>query len=435
MKTALLAFIFFIGLALNAEAGHKGIIPLKTINPNDSLADLKILERVLKGARVVGVGESGHGTVQDSTRHRLLRKLVEDMGFRVILAEHSLPSTLSPIYQRYIKTCKGDLKEFRANLSSPVFRTVEYRNLFQWVCEFNLKNPKDQIEFFGVDTIVDPHRMVNRLVKLSKAFPKSTRLKGVVKNMKKVCFGAKYKTRNDFYESDEFRKFVESGTIPEENYKSCLRGIKFVEKYLAINSYAISKKFNRFHHAIFRMMPGTLKANQTDYFLMRKDLTASQLVRSKQQFKNFMLFWSVFGKSKKVIFLAHNYHVAKKQSILAYKEWLNVKSAGEWLSETIGNFYKSIGLTQYYYKPYYIPNPVISDQPNSIDNYLNKFENDFFLINPRGSLFKNKKWSVHGQEFKMVLKRQFNVLLYQRRAPESFPIDNRRSGRFLPRRF
>jgi erythromycin esterase len=68
---------------LETEAAH-----LSTLDPSAPIEDLDFLAEVVGDARIVGVGESAHGIHEFYlARHRILRFLVEKLGFRAYVLE------------------------------------------------------------------------------------------------------------------------------------------------------------------------------------------------------------------------------------------------------------------------------------------------------------------------------------------------------------
>src|SRR5919107_3248235 len=63
-------------------------VRLTTVDPAAPLDDLAFVRRSVGRAQVVGLGESVHGAAEEETlKHRLLRFLVERMGFRSVAWE------------------------------------------------------------------------------------------------------------------------------------------------------------------------------------------------------------------------------------------------------------------------------------------------------------------------------------------------------------
>ena len=70
-------------------AGRAG--RLDTLEPGAPVADLEPLRLALDGVRVVGLGEATHGTREFFLlKHRLLRFLVEELGYTVLAMEASV---------------------------------------------------------------------------------------------------------------------------------------------------------------------------------------------------------------------------------------------------------------------------------------------------------------------------------------------------------
>ena len=62
------------------------VIPLKTVEAGHGFADLQPLKKVLKSARLVGLGEATHGSREFfQMKHRMLEFLVKEMGFNATL--------------------------------------------------------------------------------------------------------------------------------------------------------------------------------------------------------------------------------------------------------------------------------------------------------------------------------------------------------------
>jgi erythromycin esterase-like protein len=82
-------------------------VPLATVDPAAPLDDLAFLRRSVGRAQVVGLGESVHGAAEEETlKHRLLRFLVERMGFRSVAWEEDWTTGLA--IDRYVTTGAGD---------------------------------------------------------------------------------------------------------------------------------------------------------------------------------------------------------------------------------------------------------------------------------------------------------------------------------------
>nr|WSX53858.1 erythromycin esterase family protein [Streptomyces sp. NBC_00974] len=128
--------------------------PLRSTDPQDNLNDLRALGRMVDDARVVGLGEATHSSHEFFTmKHRVFRYLVEEKGFRTFALEGSWSSGLR--LNDYVLHGKGDLRQIMDEEFQNVYASwnnAEYRDLVQWMRGYNLKHPKDPVQFMGNDS-------------------------------------------------------------------------------------------------------------------------------------------------------------------------------------------------------------------------------------------------------------------------------------------
>ncbi|WP_157249778.1 erythromycin esterase family protein [Nonomuraea typhae] len=123
-------------------------VPLVTIDPAAPLDDLAPMTRMVGGAKVVGLGESTHGAHEEALlKHRVLRHLVEKMGFRTIAWEEDW--TTGQIVDRYITEGKGDLDAVVRQLTT-TWQAEEVRDVLRWLRGYNATH-KDKVRFVGVE--------------------------------------------------------------------------------------------------------------------------------------------------------------------------------------------------------------------------------------------------------------------------------------------
>ena len=96
---------------------------LDTVDPAGPLKDLRALRRSVDDAFVVGLGESVHGAAEETElKHRVLRLLVERMGFRTVAWEADWTTGL--LVDRYIRAGDGDFDELMSRMSAVARRTA-----------------------------------------------------------------------------------------------------------------------------------------------------------------------------------------------------------------------------------------------------------------------------------------------------------------------
>lgn len=126
-----------------------GAYRLDGTDPELPLDDLAPLQRIVGSARWVGLGEAVHTNGgYYLMRHRLLRFLVEEMGFRVVAIES--PWTWVEQLEAYVQTCEGTPEAALGGLFT-VYRSTENAALAQWMCEWNQAHPDDRIHVYGFD--------------------------------------------------------------------------------------------------------------------------------------------------------------------------------------------------------------------------------------------------------------------------------------------
>ncbi|GAA2616355.1 erythromycin esterase family protein [Actinomadura fulvescens] len=145
----------FTGTARAATAGppepvtawiERNATRLTTVDPRAPLGDLAPLRRTVGGATIVGLGESTHGaSEQAKLKHRVVRLLVEQMGFRSIAWEDDW--TLGLQLNDYILTGKGDPE---AILRETGWQSREMLDLLKWLRAYNASH-HDKVRFFGVE--------------------------------------------------------------------------------------------------------------------------------------------------------------------------------------------------------------------------------------------------------------------------------------------
>jgi erythromycin esterase len=123
-------------------------VPLGTGDPRAPLDDLAPLRAAIGDAEVVGLGESVHGVAEELTlKHRALRVLVEQLGFRSVAWEEDW--TTGRLINDYITTGVGEPGELVGRMS-PQWQSREVADVLRWLREFNSGRP-DKVQFVGVE--------------------------------------------------------------------------------------------------------------------------------------------------------------------------------------------------------------------------------------------------------------------------------------------
>ncbi len=122
--------------------------PLDTVDPAAPLDDLAPLRQSIGDAAIVGLGESTHGAAEELTlKHRTLRLLVEQMGFRSIAWEDDWTTGLQ--VNEYIRSGAGDLDALMSRMG-PQWQSRQVADVLQWLRDYNAERA-DKVQFVGVE--------------------------------------------------------------------------------------------------------------------------------------------------------------------------------------------------------------------------------------------------------------------------------------------
>jgi len=129
--------------------------PLRTLDPQGPLYDLYPLLRIVGDARLVGLGYDAHGTHNITTlHHRVVRFLVEHMGFRTVAWEESWGAGM--LIDEYVRNGGGDPAAARELVATafPIVRHEAFLEIVRWMSEFNAgRREHDKVRFLGNDSL------------------------------------------------------------------------------------------------------------------------------------------------------------------------------------------------------------------------------------------------------------------------------------------
>jgi erythromycin esterase len=129
-------------------------LPVATVEPSEDFSDLLPLKSVVGTARVVALGEPMHGAHEPmAVRNRLMRFLVEQMGFTAIAFESGF--TESSSINSFVGGGPGEAESVVwGGPSSKLGRYEENRELLQWMRDYNAAASAAghrRIRFYGID--------------------------------------------------------------------------------------------------------------------------------------------------------------------------------------------------------------------------------------------------------------------------------------------
>lgn len=124
--------------------------PLLSAEPDaEGRADLARFDEIVGDARIVALGESTHGTREFFTlKHRLLRHLVLQRGFRVFAIEANQLAVER--LDRFVRFGDGTAREAMRAMFA-VWNTESMLDLVEWLRAHNAANPDRMVRFVGYD--------------------------------------------------------------------------------------------------------------------------------------------------------------------------------------------------------------------------------------------------------------------------------------------
>lgn len=121
---------------------------LTTLDSEAPLTDLLPVADIVRDARVVAVGAATRQAHELSAlSHRLVRLLVEELGFRSLALEGDDASRVG--LDEYIRTGTGDPRVMLSEARS-FWQTEEILDVVRWMRSFNRRHPDDPVRFAGV---------------------------------------------------------------------------------------------------------------------------------------------------------------------------------------------------------------------------------------------------------------------------------------------
>ncbi|WP_241269696.1 erythromycin esterase family protein [Streptomyces chrestomyceticus] len=303
--------------------------PLRTTEPRGGLADLRPFGRMVGDARVVGLGEATHSSHEFFTvKHRILRYLVEEKGFRAFALE--APWSTGLRLDAYLLRGEGDLKqimdeEFRGDYRW--WNNAEYRDLLQWIRAYNVKHPKDPVRFVGDDGGFAGAELYDKV----SAYAAAARPE-LAPELTELYRGLRPATDAERYVSDYLAKpLAERKELAERTG----RAVDLLKQQPGTGADADAHAWALQHATAIHQMT-TLYAFDWDD---PKDISDAMLHRDRIMAEN--IAWWQQRTGDKILLAAHNSHLALKTYVPGHYP----KVQGGFLRERLGAGYLSVGLT------------------------------------------------------------------------------------------
>ncbi len=292
-------------------------IPFETTDPNSNFEDLLPLKELIGDARIVALGEATHGTHEfPEMKHRMLRFLVEEMGFNTFAIEASWAET--NLLNNYVRTGQGDPAKLLDEYLPWTSNTQEVLDMVLWMRAHN-ENPGDAplVSFYGFDTQFHEMAMDNVFAYLEQADPDR-----VVETIRLYyCFSP-----------DRTRLYAGSSAESKANCRANLQAV-----YDQLSRRQTEYEARSSPEAFARALQSARVVLQVEDQVSLGD--HDYIVRDQYMAENVTWLLNQAGPSGKIILSAHNFHVSTDDLI--------IKTMGAHLREAYGEEMVVIGFSFY----------------------------------------------------------------------------------------
>ena len=328
----------------------KFIYSIKTFEPEEkNNEDLMIFDKFIGDARIVGLGESTHGSSEIyKMKDRITRYLINNKKFNVFSLEANMPE--SYLMNNYIIENQGDPKEILKGMYFWIWKTQETLNLIEWM-KINNQNNNSKAYFDGFD--------------LQYQF-------GALKHIKEIYI----KNNLNIEEYKNLVSILKNNNRGQRSYKKKQQKIinellkKIKEKVVNIQDNETKKRFLQ----NIRIIEQNIQVGSSE---KRDEFMAENIKWIYENYNN-----------PKIIASAHNFHISKWSKVMM----------GNHLDKEFGENYVNFGFA--FYEGTYIGSLVKKPQTynaqtayeGTLEYHLNSLNIPIFILDLKSLKKENNKF-------------------------------------------
>ncbi|MEZ4938334.1 MAG: erythromycin esterase family protein [Crocinitomicaceae bacterium] len=279
-------------------------IEIYSIDPfSENNSDLNKLDSVFTSKRVIGLGESTHGTSEFTTmRLRIFKYLVEHHNYNTFFLEADGIACMDA--NRYVNGDNIHIDSAMTHIYLWPWNTEEFRRILIWMRKFNETN-SNKLKFVGVDS--------------------------------QMLFDVKNEIREHLiHDSSQFKELYELFDTTQFTIdKDSIKFAKLKQIWSEIKTSLLRSQDDR-DQLLIRDM------DQWIYFKSLKDFRTKSNFRDSVMAQNIKIHLDE-NSTEKGIYFAHNAHVSRRHQYYKSSNY-HRKYGGYYLSELIHSDYYCIGL-------------------------------------------------------------------------------------------
>jgi erythromycin esterase len=266
-----------------------------TDDPEASDEDLQPLRQMIGSATLVGLGEGTHGTREFfRMKHRMVRYLVETLGFDHFSMEASMPEALA--VDHYLQTGIGNPADLVRGMRFWTWSTEEVFDLVRWMRAWNAAGNQPQLRFSGFD-MQYPDLAMDSVVAFTREI--SPALGESVRGAYQCLYAIKDPSTQ--LVSQPVYQNLDAGTRDE-----CRVGVRSVDSLFAQRTTSWSPAYGNERTRLMKQL-ARLVSQWEDYAR-----TAATATRDRYMAENVAWWRSRAGQSTGMMLWAHNLHVSRK---------------------------------------------------------------------------------------------------------------------------
>jgi erythromycin esterase-like protein len=395
-----------------------GTFALSGLSPTLARGDLEPFRRIVGDALLVALGESTHTSRgYYEAKARLIRYLVEDLGFRAIAFETQWLTALPAA--RHVASCTGTPEAAAASLFA-VWRDATVRDLLRWACEFNRAHPADPVTFFGFD-VQEPWTSAPAVQQFVRsAAPRELARADALRR----CLGAAAGS-DQWFATQEYRDFA-AGKRDEGAHAQCLAGVVDVESWIAANEAALTAATSAAAVEEARLSLLALRAWEQQLWV--PDPGGYQ-ARDQGMAEMLCRLQALRAPGKRTVVWAWNWHIARRyEEVRGFDDEpqklvprQGARAMGSYLHDALGARYVPIALVGYRVQT--VPpavTPPLQTNPLSVERRLHDLGREYLLVDLRQPLADTL--IAPGRTYKVSQEwgdpyRQFDALLFLESSP------------------